>query len=178
MIKTICIYCASSSDIDQVYFNAAEELAQILVDRDIITVYGGGSTGIMGCIADKVIALNGEIVGIMPNFMKAIEWDHKGVYNFHFVEDMAARKKKFIDSSDALIALPGGSGTLEELFEAITLKRLKLHNLPIFIVNTNGYYDPLIEMLERTIEQKFMREEDRKLWTILDGPEDLKFYLD
>ena len=178
MIKTICIYCASNSNIDQVYFNAAEELAKILVDRDIIVVYGGGSTGLMGCIADKVIALNGEIVGIMPNFMKAIEWDHKGVYNFHFVEDMAARKKKFIDSSDALIALPGGSGTLEELFEAITLKRLKLHDLPIYIINTNGYYDPLIEMLNRTIDQKFMYEEDRKLWTIVESPEDLKFYLD
>lgn len=178
MVKTICIYCASNSNIDQVYFNAAEELAKILVDRDIITVFGGGSTGLMGCIADKVIELNGEIVGIMPNFMKAIEWDHKGVYNFHFVEDMHARKKKFIDSSDALIALPGGSGTLEELFEAITLRRLKLHDLPIYIINTNGYYDPLIEMLNRTIDQKFMYEDDRKLWTILDSPEDLKFYLD
>ena len=158
MIKTVCVYCASSSNIERVYFDAAEELASILVERDIITVFGGGSTGLMGCIADKVIALNGEIIGIMPNFMKAIEWDHKGVYNFHFVEDMHARKKKFIDSSDALIALPGGSGTLEELFEAITLKRLELHDLPIYIVNINGFYDPIIAMLERTIDQKFMGE--------------------
>lgn len=178
MIKTVCVYCASSSNIERVYFDAAEELASILVERDIITVFGGGSTGLMGCIADKVIALNGEIIGIMPNFMKAIEWDHKGVYNFHFVEDMHARKKKFIDSSDALIALPGGSGTLEELFEAITLKRLELHDLPIYIVNINGFYDPIIAMLERTIDEKFMGEESRKLWTVIDRPEELKFYLD
>jgi uncharacterized protein (TIGR00730 family) len=178
MIKTLCIYCASSGAIPEVYFNAAEKLTKILVERNIIVVYGGGSTGLMGCVADTVIKLNGEVVGIMPNFMKAIEWDHKGVYNFHFVEDMHARKKKFIDSSDALVALPGGSGTIEELFEAITLKRLELHDLPIFILNTNGYYDPLIEMLERTIEQKFMRDVDRKLWTVLDEPEDIKFYLD
>ena len=178
MIKTICIYCASSNAIADVYFKDAEKIAKIIVDRNIITVYGGGSSGLMGRIADRVIAMNGEIIGIMPNFMKAIEWDHKGVYNFHFVEDMAARKKKFIDSSDALIALPGGSGTLEELLEAITLKRLKLHDLPIFILNTNGYFDPLIEMLNRTVDEKFMNGDDKKLWTVLDGPEDLIFYLD
>jgi len=178
MNKTVCVYCASSSNIDAKYFKEAERIAEILVERKIITVFGGGSTGLMGCIADKVIELNGEIVGIMPNFMKAIEWDHKGVYNFHFVEDMHARKKKFIDSSDALIALPGGTGTLEELLEAITLKRLSLHSLPIYIINTDGYFDPLIEMLNRTIEEKFMREEDDKLWTIVDDADDLIFYLD
>ncbi len=178
MGKTICIYCASSSNIDEKYFKEAERIAEIMVERKIITVFGGGSTGLMGCIADKVIELNGEIIGIMPNFMKAIEWDHKGVYNFHFVEDMHARKKKFIDSSDALIALPGGTGTLEELLEAITLKRLGLHSLPIYIVNTDGYYDPLIEMLNRTIEEKFMKEDDDKLWTIVNDAEDLIFYLD
>jgi len=178
MNKTICVYCASSNDIDPKYFKEAERIAEILVERKIITVFGGGSTGLMGCIADKVIALNGEIIGIMPNFMKAIEWDHKGVYNFHFVEDMHARKKKFIDSSDALIALPGGTGTLEELLEAITHKRLNLHSLPIYIVNTDGYFDPLIEMLNRTIEEKFMKQGDEKLWTVVNDADDLTFYLD
>lgn len=178
MIKTICIYCASSNKIPDVYFKAAERVAEILVERKIITVFGGGSTGLMGRIADKVIELNGEIIGIMPNFMKAIEWDHKGVYNFHFVEDMHARKKKFIDSSDALLALPGGTGTLEELFEAITLKQLKLHDLPIYILNVNGYYDPIIEMLKKAMDEKFMKEGDDKLWIVLEDADDLKFYLD
>ena len=177
MIKTICVYCSSSDRIDPAYFKAAEELAKILVDKKIIVVFGGGSTGLMGRIADTVIKLNGEIVGIMPNFMKAIEWDHKGVYNFHFVEDMHARKKKFIDSSDALITLPGGSGTFEELLEAITLKRLGLHDLPIIILNTNGYFDPLIEMLNRAVEQQFLRPEDGKLWDVIDEPEEIEFYL-
>ena len=177
MIKTICVYCSSSDRIDPVYFKAAEALAKILVNKKIIIVFGGGSTGLMGRIADTVIKLNGEIVGIMPNFMKAIEWDHKGVYNFHFVEDMHARKKKFIDSSDALITLPGGSGTFEELLEAITLKRLGLHDLPIIILNTNGYFDPLIEMLNRAVEQQFLRPEDGKLWDVIDEPEEIDFYL-
>ena len=177
MIKTICVYCSSSDRIDQVYFKAAETLAKILVNKKIIIVFGGGSTGLMGRIADTVIKLNGEIIGIMPNFMKAIEWDHKGVYNFHFVEDMHARKKKFIDSSDALITLPGGSGTFEELLEAITLKRLGLHDLPIIILNTNGYFDPLIEMLNRAVEQQFLRPEDGKLWDVIDEPEEIDFYL-
>ena len=177
MIKTICVYCSSSDRIDPVYFKAAEALAKILVNKKIIIVFGGGSTGLMGRIADTVIKLNGEIIGIMPNFMKAIEWDHKGVYNFHFVEDMHARKKKFIDSSDALITLPGGSGTFEELLEAITLKRLGLHDLPIIILNTNGYFDPLIEMLNRAVEQQFLRPEDGKLWEVIDEPEEIEFYL-
>ena len=177
MIKTICVYCSSSDRIDQVYFKAAEELAKILVEKKIIVVFGGGSTGLMGKIADTVIKMNGEIIGIMPNFMKAIEWDHKGVYNFHFVEDMHARKKKFIDSSDALITLPGGSGTFEELLEAITLKRLGLHDLPIIILNTQGYFDPLIEMLNRAIEQQFLRPEDGNLWDVIDEPEEIEFYL-
>ena len=177
MIKTICVYCSSSDRIDPAYFKAAEELAKILVDKKIIVVFGGGSTGLMGRIADTVIKLNGEIVGIMPNFMKAIEWDHKGVYNFHFVEDMHARKKKFIDSSDALITLPGGSGTFEELLEAITLKRLGLHDLPIIILNTNGYFDPLIEMLNRAVEQQFLRPEDGKLWDVIDEPEEIEFFV-
>jgi uncharacterized protein (TIGR00730 family) len=158
--------------------DAAEELASMLVERQIIVVYGGGSTGLMGKIADTVIQLNGEIVGIMPNFMKAIEWDHKGVYNFHFVEDMHARKKKFINSADALITLPGGSGTLEELLEAITLKRLGLHTLPIFIVNTKGYFNPLLEMLEKAIAEGFLNQDHRELYTVVDQPKDLAFYMD
>lgn len=177
MIKTVCVYCSSSNEIDKSYFEAAEKVARILVENNIIVVFGGGSFGLMGKIADTVIALNGEIVGIMPNFMKAIEWDHKGVYNFHFVEDMHARKKKFIDSSDALISLPGGSGTFEELLEAITLKRLGLHDLPIIIVNTNGYYDPLIEMLNRAVEQRFLKPEHNELWHVISTPDELSFFL-
>ena len=178
MTKTVCIYCSSSNSIDDVYFKAAEEIAKILVKKEIIVVFGGGSTGLMGKIADTVIEREGEIIGIMPNFMKAIEWDHKGVYNFHFVEDMHARKKKFIDFSDALITLPGGTGTLEELMEAITLKKLGIHNLPIIILNTNGYFDPLLEMLDRTVDQSFMRTEDKKLWEVISEPDEVMFYLE
>ena len=174
MIKTVCVYCASSSNIEEIYFNEAQKLGELFVRKEIITVFGGGSSGLMGKLADTVIEKNGEIIGIMPNFMKSIEWDHKGVYNFHFVEDMHARKKRFIDSSDALVTLAGGTGTLEELLEAITLKRLGLHDLPIYIINTNGYYDPLIEMLDKTIAEGFMKNGDDKLWTILNSVDELE----
>ena len=108
MIKTVCIYCASSQNIAKKYFEDTEKLVKLLVDKKIIIVFGGGATGLMGRIADKVIELNGEIVGIMPNFMKAIEWDHKGVYNFHFVEDIHARKKKIYRFFRYVIGFAGG----------------------------------------------------------------------
>jgi uncharacterized protein (TIGR00730 family) len=104
----------------------------------------------------------------MPQFMKEVEWAHKGVQEFHFVGDMHARKKKFLDGTDALITLPGGCGTLEEVLEAITLKRLGLFDKPIIIINTNHYYDPLIEMLEKCIEENFMAEKHRQMWTVIE----------
>jgi uncharacterized protein (TIGR00730 family) len=121
----------------------------------------------MGRLADSVLQQGGRIIGIMPQFMKEVEWAHKGVKEFHFVGDMHERKKKFLDGTDALITLPGGCGTLEELLEAITLKRLGLFSKPIIIVNINHYYDPLIQMLEKCIEENFMSAQHRNMWTVI-----------
>jgi hypothetical protein len=169
----ICIYCASSAKIDEVYFDATERLAKILVNSKVQVIYGGGGHGLMGKLADTVLAQGGQIKGIMPQFMNEVEWAHKSVTDIEFTKTMHERKSKFLENIDALIALPGGTGTLEELLEAITLKRLGQFTKPIIILNTNGYYDPLIQMLERCVEEKFLRPIHAEMWTFVHQPEEV-----
>ncbi|MDP4700462.1 MAG: TIGR00730 family Rossman fold protein [Saprospiraceae bacterium] len=169
----ICVYCASSAKIDEIYFEATERLAKILVNSGVQVIYGGGGHGLMGKLADTVLAQGGQIKGIMPQFMNEVEWAHKKVTDFEFTNTMHERKAKFLENIDALIALPGGTGTLEELLEAITLKRLGQFTKPIIILNTNGYYDPLIQMLERCVEEKFLRPIHAEMWTFVHQPEEV-----
>ena len=169
----ICIYCASSAKIDEIYFEATERLAKILVNSGVQVIYGGGGHGLMGKLADIVLAHGGQIKGIMPQFMNEVEWAHKKVTDFEFTNTMHERKAKFLENIDALIALPGGTGTLEELLEAITLKRLGQFTKPIIILNTNGYYDPLILMLKRCVEEKFLRPIHAEMWTFGHQPEEV-----
>src|SRR3954468_22465605 len=136
----ICVYCASSDRIPAVYFEATERLGRAFVAAGVEVVYGGGSTGLMGRLADTVIAHGGRIKGIMPRFMNDVEWAHRGVTDFELTDTMHERKAKFLDGIDALVALPGGSGTLEELLEAVTLKRLGQLAAPIVVLNTHGFY--------------------------------------
>jgi uncharacterized protein (TIGR00730 family) len=172
-IKSVCIYCASSSHIHKDYFTAAERLAEILVKNEIEVIFGGGAVGLMGQIADTVLQHQGKITGIMPDFMKQVELEHKGVKSYFFVPGMHARKKKFLELAEALITLPGGCGTFEELMEAITLKRLGIIDKPIIILNVNKYYDPLIEMLEKSISEGFLMSEHRRMWTVVNHPEEI-----
>ena len=169
----ICVYCASSAKIDEIYFEATERLAKILVNSKVQVIYGGGGHGLMGKLADTVLAQGGQIKGIMPQFMNEVEWAHKKVTDFEFTNTMHERKAKFLENIDALIALPGGTGTLEELLEAITLKRLGQFTKPIIILNTNGYYDPLIQMLKRCVEEKFLRPIHAEMWTFVHQPEEV-----
>lgn len=125
----------------------------------------------MGCLADTVLEEGGKIQGIMPKFMNDVEWAHKGVENLVFTDTMAQRKAKFLEGIDGLVTLPGGSGTLEELLEAITLKRLGKFLKPIVILNTNGYYDPLKAMLQRCVDEKFMHPKHMEMWTFVENPE-------
>lgn len=173
MIKRICIYCASSAQVHQKYFIATSEIADILAENKIEVVFGGGAQGLMGCLADRMVERGGRIIGIMPHFMREVEWDHKQLNEVHFVDDMHSRKKKFLEDVDALLALPGGCGTLEELLEAITLKRLGQFTKPIVIFNLDGYYDPLLSMLDRCIAEKFMSEKHRHIWSVIDKPAQL-----
>lgn len=169
----ICVYCASSARIDQAYFDATEKLAIDFVKNNIDVVYGGGASGLMGKLADTIIEQGGNIKGIMPKFMNEVEWAHKRLVDLEFTDTMHERKAKFLIDIDGLVTLPGGSGTLEELLEAITLKRLGLFTKPIVILNTNGYYDPLKLMLERCVEENFMVTRHLEMWTFVDHPEEV-----
>ncbi len=172
-IKKVTVYCASSAKVDQKYFESTQKIAEILVDHQITTIYGGGAVGLMGQLADTVVEKKGKIIGVMPQFMHEVEWQHKSISELVIVKDMHERKKRFMVDTDALLALPGGCGTLEELLEAITLKRLGVFVNPIIIFNQDGFYDPLLDMLDKCVEQKFMRSEHRDIWTVITKPDQL-----
>jgi uncharacterized protein (TIGR00730 family) len=172
-MKRVCIYCASSPRIRDVFFQATEELTTYLIAEGIEIAFGGGSTGLMGKIADTVLEKGGKIMGIMPYFMHELEWGHKGVTDFHYTETMHQRKHKLMENVDAAIALAGGCGTFEELLEAITLKQLGIFNKPILILNTDNYYEPLKMLLENAIEEQFMVENNRNIYQFVDTPAQL-----
>jgi uncharacterized protein (TIGR00730 family) len=169
----ICVYCASSAQIDKAYFDATERLAREFVKNDIEVVYGGGAIGLMGKLADTVLDNGGKIKGIIPRFMNEVEWAHKKVEDLEFTDTMHERKARFLENIDGLVALPGGTGTLEELLEAITLKKLGLFTKPIIILNTNHFYDLLIQLLEKFISENFIHERHRQMWTFVDEPEEV-----
>jgi uncharacterized protein (TIGR00730 family) len=169
----VCVYCASSPKIDAAYFEATRRLAIAFVENGVEVVFGGGATGLMGQLADTVLEKGGKIKGIMPQFMNEVEWAHRGVSDFEFTKSMHERKARFLEGIDAVVALPGGTGTFEELLEAITLKRLGQFTKPIIIVNTNDYYAPLRQMLEKAVAQNFMHKKHLRMWTFVDEAEEV-----
>jgi len=169
----ICVYCASSAKIDKVYFNAAERLADAFAKAGVEVVYGGGAAGLMGALADTILLHGGKIRGILPRFMVDVEWEHKGVSDMIMTDTMHERKARFLEDVDALVALPGGCGTLEELLEAITLKRLGQFTKPIVILNTKGYYNPLLEMFEKAVKENFMKDIHLDMWKVVNEPEEV-----
>lgn len=169
----ICVYCASSARVDDIYFDATRRLGQEFLREKVDVVYGGGAIGLMGCLADTVLAGGGRIRGVIPTFMHEVEWTHPGLTEVEFTETMAQRKARFLEGVDGLVALPGGTGTLEELIEAISLKRLGLFAKPIVILNTGGFYDPLDEMLRRCVQERFMKEKHLGLWRFVREPEEI-----
>ncbi len=169
----ICVYCASSARIDKVYFNAAERLAAAFAKAGVEVVYGGGAAGLMGVLADTMLKHGGKIKGILPKFMVDVEWEHKGVSDMIMTDTMHERKARFLEDVDALVALPGGCGTLEELLEAITLKRLGQFTKPIIILNTKGYYNPLLEMFEKAVKENFMKDIHLDMWMVVNEPEEV-----
>src|SRR5688500_8580036 len=169
----VCVYAASSARIDPEFHAAARALGGALAREGCSIVYGGGSQGLMGSLADGALAEGGEVVGILPRFMADLEWGHPGLTQLELVEDMRERKHRLLTGSDAVVALPGGCGTLEELFEAITLKRLGLYFNPILLLDTRGFYTGLAQFLETTISERFMNPEHAAMWSMVDRPEDV-----
>ena len=169
-INNVCVYSASSTKIDKVYFDAAIELGKILAAKKINIINGAGCLGLMAAISDSALNAGGSVTGIIPIFMVEQNWHHKGLTRMIETETMHERKSLMAEMSDASIALPGGCGTLEELLEVITWKQLGLYLKPIVILNINGYFNPLLEMLNKAIEENFMRQEHGKLWNVANTP--------
>lgn len=169
-IKRVAVYAASSSQVSSEYIDAAAELGRTLAAEGIEIVYGAGKVGLMGALADAALDAGGKVTGVIPQFMVDNGWCREKLTNLIVTPDMHTRKEKIVSLADATIALPGGVGTLEELMEIITWKQLGLYADPIVILNTRGYFNPLKEMLERAMEEKFMREIHRNLWSIADTP--------
>ena len=171
--KQVTIFCASSNKIPEEYFKQAEEMTRILVEAGYGIRYGGGKIGLMGVVANTALKYNGKITGIIPRFMSEKEWEHKGVTDMIHVDTMHQRKELLLKDSCAVIVLPGGTGTLDELFDAVSLKKLGQYPHPIILLNTNNYYQPLIELSERMANEKFIRHTHLKLWTIISSPDEI-----
>ncbi len=174
---TICVFASSSSRIDNEYAIAAARLGELLAQAHMDVVYGGGGIGLMGKLADAVMSNGGKITGVIPSFMKDEGWDHASVTEMIFTEDMGERKKKMFFMADAIVALPGGVGTLEELTEAMTLKQLGIYKGPIIILNTLNFYDSLIAFLEHMISGNFLRFEHKGMWEITSTVEEVMVLL-
>jgi len=173
MIKTVGIYCASSNLINDLYFKQAEQLGALLGRRGLHIVNGAGNKGLMRVVSDAVLASGGTVTGVIPRFMVEKGLCHPNLTTVIQTETMHERKTIMADLSDAVIALPGGYGTLEELLEIITWRQLGLYHNPVIIFNANGFYDPLLEMLKRTVAEKFVREEHAQLWHVAHTPEEV-----
>jgi uncharacterized protein (TIGR00730 family) len=172
-MMNVCVFAASSSRIDKKYALAAEELGALFAKSKISVIYGGGGIGLMGVLADSVIANGGIITGVMPSFMNDEGWGHPRVSDMILTDDMGERKKKMFARANAVVALPGGVGTLEELTEAITLKQLGLFDGPVIILNTMNFYRSLISFFDNMVEGNFLRVEHKGIWVVADTPKDV-----
>lgn len=172
-IQRIAVYCAASNKIHPEFQAAARRLGECLAREKVTIVYGGGRVGSMGQVADGAMSEGGYVVGVIPNFMAEIEWGHTGVNELHVVDDMHGRKRMMLERSDAVVALPGGTGTFEELLEAITLKRLGIFLKPIILVNTRRFYDRFQDLMDYCVEEKFMSPRHLQLWQMVDHPEEV-----
>lgn len=157
-MRKACVFCASSTKVPQYYLDEATALGERLVAEGWGLVYGGGSVGLMGAVADAMLAKGGEVVGVIPHFMKEVEWDHKGVADMRLTDTMSERKQMMISMSDAIIVLPGSTGTLDELFEAVSDKKLGLLSQPIVLLNSDGFYDHTIAQLKLMVDKQFMTQ--------------------
>jgi uncharacterized protein (TIGR00730 family) len=162
-VKKLCVFCGSASGKSPIYIEAARSLGEMMAKNNIALVYGGATIGVMGALADAVLAHGGAVIGVMPKVLVDYEIAHKKLTELHVVDDMHSRKKMMYDRSNAFLTLPGGMGTLDEMFEILTWSQLKLHNKPCFVYNLNGFYDSLLEYLRHSHSEGFIRPEHLKL---------------
>ena len=176
-IKSVCVFCGSQFGVNAKHKDAAAKVGRILSEEGLKLVYGGGRIGLMGIIADSVLESGGEVIGVIPKFLEELEIGNMNASSLIVTDDMHSRKQKMFERADAFLAMPGGLGTLEEIFEIITWKQLKLHSKPIIILNTDHYWSGLIKVIEDTISGGFTKSGSRELITILDEPEGIRSFL-
>jgi uncharacterized protein (TIGR00730 family) len=172
-INSVCVYCGSSARADQIYKDAAIELGQTIAAEGWNVVYGGGRVGLMGLVADSALKSGGKVVGIIPKHIQGREIEHTELTELHIVDSMHIRKQMMVDRSDAFVVLAGGLGTLDEFFELMTWKQLGLHDKPIVMANINGYWDRMNEAIRHLAAEKFMREEDLRMYQVIDNIKDI-----
>ena len=171
MIESVCVYCGSSANVDEVYKKSAVDLGQLLVTESWTTVYGGSRVGLMGLLADSALDAGGKVIGVMAENLVHYELDHKNLTEIHIVPTMHQRKQMMVDLADSFVVLPGGIGTMDEFFEVITWKQIGLHDKPIVVVNLNGYWDNLLALVEGLGKEGFMRSGHSHLFTVVDSIE-------
>jgi uncharacterized protein (TIGR00730 family) len=172
-IKSLCVYCGSSANVDEDFKTLAHDMGKILAENNIRLVYGGGKAGLMGIIADSVMIHGGEVIGIIPSHISDREIQHKSLTELHVVDSMHVRKQMMVDYSDAFLVLPGGVGTLDETCEIITWRQLGIHDKPIVIADIKGYWTPFIKMIDHIIGEGFMRPEDRGTFQVIEKLDDI-----
>lgn len=167
MIKRLCVFCGSKKGNNPKLIEVADDLAQNLASKNIDLVYGGAGIGLMGILADRVLKERGNVVGVMPTFMRELEVAHTELTQMHWVDSMHARKKLMYDLSDAFVAIPGGFGTLDELFEILTWKQLAHHQKPIFVLNVEGYFDFLEQQVQRMVDSGFVSKAHQDYFQVI-----------
>jgi len=176
-INSLAVFCGSKNGNNPVYINHAKELGKLLAKKNITLIYGGGSTGIMGAVADAMMENHGKVIGIITK--KLVDWEHqhKGITDLSIVDDMHIRKQRMYDLCDAAVILPGGVGTLDEFFEMVTWNQLSIHDKKIYIINSDNFFDFLLKHIQQMEKQGFLYESVLERITILDEPEQLLQYL-
>jgi uncharacterized protein (TIGR00730 family) len=177
-ISSVCVYCGSSDNVAQSFKTLAHDVSTTLAQHKLNLVYGGGHVGLMGIVADSAIKAGTKVVGIIPEHIRALEVQHMGLTELHVVPDMHTRKRMMVERSDAFVILPGGLGTLDETFEILTWKKLRLHNKPIIIFNQDGYWDPLLALMDRMIAEGFALPSDAVLYKVVTTIDSLMAALD
>jgi len=172
-LRSVCVFCGASPGANPVYREAAVDLGQHIAERGLRLVYGGGAVGLMGIVADAALAAGGEVVGIIPQSLERSEIGHKGLTRLEVVDGMHARKARMAELSDAFIALPGGLGTLEELFEVWTWGQLGYHGKPLGLLEVNGFYSKLTGFLDHLVAERFVRKHHRAMLQISEAPAQL-----
>ncbi len=170
-VQRVTVYASSSNALAESYYDAAARLGTVLGKAGLDIVYGGGGVGLMRAMADKALAAGAHVHGVIPGFLNTVEHGHQNLSQLDVVSDMRERKHRMLVDSDAVVTLPGGSGTFEEVFEVLTLKRLGAYLGPIVLVNTNNYFDRLVDFLKHSVNERFMSEMHLEMWSLVDEPE-------